>query len=81
MATTNGAFAIGDGVRMGRAIGAKLIHMDKIQIHPTGFVDPKDPLNAVKFLGPEALRGCGGILINQHGKRFVDELGRRDHVR
>lgn len=80
LSTTNGAFAIGEGVKMGRSIGAELVHMDKIQIHPTGFVDPKDPLNPVKFLGPEALRGCGGILINQHGKRFVDELGRRDHV-
>lgn len=105
LATTNGAFASGDGIRMGRAIGVQLIHMDKvmknrralpldlrishccccffppqIQVHPTGFVDPKDPLNPVKFLGPEALRGCGGILLNKKGERFVNELGRRDHV-
>jgi len=80
LATTNGAFACGDGIRMGRAIGVKLVHMNKIQVHPTGFVDPKDPLNPVKFLGPEALRGCGGILLNKKGERFVNELGRRDHV-
>ncbi len=49
-------------------------------MHPTGFVDPKDPLNPTKFLAPEALRGLGGILINQEGLRFVDELGLRDHV-
>jgi flavocytochrome c len=80
LATTNGPFAVGDGVRMGRKIGAKLVDMDQVQVHPTGFVDPANPLNPVKFLGPEALRGCGGILLNQKGQRFVDELGRRDHV-
>lgn len=26
-------------------------------------VDPKDPSNRVKMLAPEALRGCGGILV------------------
>ena len=80
LATTNGPFAVGDGIRMGRVIGAHLVHMDKIQVHPTGFVDPKDPLNQVKFLGPEALRGSGGILLSHKGERFVDELGRRDRV-
>lgn len=30
--------------------------------------------------GPEALRGVGGILFNHRGKRFVNELGRRDEV-
>eukprot|EP01100_Stratorugosa_tubuloviscum_P004647 TRINITY_DN2168_c0_g4_i1.p1 TRINITY_DN2168_c0_g4~~TRINITY_DN2168_c0_g4_i1.p1 ORF type:complete len:336 (-),score=136.80 TRINITY_DN2168_c0_g4_i1:112-1119(-) len=54
--------------------------MDKIQVHPTGLVDPKDPLNPTKFLGPEALRASGGILVNQIGKRFVNELGLRDSV-
>jgi aspartate oxidase len=31
-------------------------------------------------LAPEALRGVGGILVNRDGKRFVNELGLRDHV-
>jgi len=51
-----------------------------VQIHPTGFVDPKDPLNPVKFLCPEALRGCGGILLNNKGERFANELGLRDYL-
>jgi len=76
LATTNGPFAVGDGIRMGKAIGAKLILMDKVQVHPTGFVDPQDPNNPVKFLGPEALRGCGGIMLNSEGKRFINELDR-----
>jgi flavocytochrome c len=78
--TTNGAFATGDGVKMARRIGASLVDMDKIQLHPTGLVNPKDPSGATKFLGPEALRGSGGVLLNGAGKRFVDELDLRSTV-
>eukprot|EP01134_Creolimax_fragrantissima_P007823 CFRG7823T1 len=78
--TTNGPFATGEGVKMGRAIGAKLMHMDQVQIHPTGFIESSDPHSSSKFLAPEALRGSGGILVNGDGKRFVNELGRRDDV-
>ncbi|CAI5481643.1 unnamed protein product [Closterium sp. Yama58-4] len=80
LATTNGPFATGDGVRLGLAAGAGLVHMDQVQLHPTGYVDPKDPRNPVKFLAPEALRGCGGILLNEKGDRFVNELTTRDAV-
>jgi succinate dehydrogenase/fumarate reductase flavoprotein subunit len=51
--------------------------MDKVQIHPTGLIDPKDATVLSKILGPEALRGCGGILVNKNGVRFVSELNRR----
>lgn len=76
-ATTNGAFATGDGVKMGEAIGAGLIDMDKVQVHPTGLVDPKDPTAKTKFLAAEALRGTGAIMLNKDGKRFANELARR----
>lgn len=78
--TTNGPFATGDGVKMAKAIGAVLVDMDKVQLHPTGFMDPKDPTNTTKYLGPEALRGSGGILINPRGERFVNELDLRNKV-
>jgi len=80
MPTTNGAFARGDGMRFVSAIGGNLVDMDKVQLHPTGFVDPNDPLNQTKFLGPEALRGSGGVLLNEEGKRFVNELDLRSVV-
>lgn len=80
VATTNGPFATGDGVKMARAIGAGLVDMDKVQLHPTAFVNPKEPGARTKFLGPEALRGSGGILLNPRGERFVDELGLRAEV-
>jgi len=78
--TTNGPFATGDGVKMGTAIGAGIVNMDKVQVHPTGFIKLADPFNPTKFLAPEALRGYGGILLNSEGQRFVNELSTRDLV-
>jgi flavocytochrome c len=78
--TTNGPFATGDGVKMGTAIGAAIVNMDKVQVHPTGFIKLSDPFNPTKFLAPEALRGYGGILLNSDGQRFVNELSTRDVV-
>ncbi|KAL2754995.1 hypothetical protein ACRALDRAFT_1064736 [Sodiomyces alcalophilus JCM 7366] len=80
LATTNGAHATGDGQKMVMAIGGNAIDMDKVQVHPTGIVDPKDPGSKWKFLAAEALRGEGGILLNADGDRFCDELGHRDYV-
>jgi flavocytochrome c len=78
--TTNGAFADGSGIRFGKSIGANLIDMDKVQLHPTAFIDPKDPGAHTKYLGPEALRGSGGILLDQQGRRFINELDLRSVV-
>lgn len=80
LATTNGAHATGDGHKMLTAMGANPIDMDKVQVHPTGLVDPKDPGSKWKFLAAEALRGEGGLLLNSKGQRFSDELGHRDYV-
>ncbi|KAJ0400146.1 hypothetical protein ATCC90586_007228 [Pythium insidiosum] len=78
--TTNGACAQGDGVLMAEALGADLILMDKVQLHPTGFINPKDRNAQQKFLAPEAIRGSGALLFNSSGKRFVNELSTRDVV-
>ena len=56
-------------------MGAELVHMEHVQIHPTGFIDPKDPSAISKILGPEALRGSGGILVNRLGKRCLSAIG------
>ncbi|KAK4936954.1 Osmotic growth protein, partial [Elasticomyces elasticus] len=80
LSTTNGAHATGDGHKMLMTIGANGIDMDKVQVHPTGLVDPKDPDSKWKFLAAEALRGEGGLLLNGKGHRFVDELEHRDFV-
>ncbi|KAL2114925.1 hypothetical protein VTJ04DRAFT_10588 [Mycothermus thermophilus] len=61
------------------AVGARLVDMDSVQVHPTGFVDPSSPGARVKFLAAEMLRGEGGILLHA-GKRFVNEMETRDRV-
>lgn len=80
LATTNGEFAQGEGIKIARRIGAALTDMDKVQVHPTGFVDPSNPMALTKILAPEALRGLGGLLLDATGNRFVNELGLRELV-
>lgn len=55
LASTNGTHATGDGHKMLMAIGANDIDMDKVQVHPTGLVDPKDPGSKWKFLAAEGM--------------------------
>jgi flavocytochrome c len=78
--TTAGAFSTGDGVALATALGAGIVDMDKVQVHPTGWVDPLDPDNPSKILAAELMRGVGGLLINDDGNRFCDELGTRAYV-
>ena len=78
--TTNGEHCTGDGIKLGEAIGAKTIDLEWVQVHPTGLVKPDDPDAKVKFLAAEALRGVGGLVLDMNGKRFANELGRRDYV-
>lgn len=78
--TTNGDQSVGSGIKLGRSIGAQLVDMKQVQVHPTGFVSPKNRYEKKKFLAPELLRGVGGILINENGQRFCNELGTRDYV-
>lgn len=80
--TTNGPFATGDGIKMVEraGLGAGLVHMGEVQVHPTCFIDPKQPDSKTLFLAAEALRAYGGILLDKHGRRFVNELDMRDVV-
>jgi flavocytochrome c len=78
--TTNGEHCTGDAIKIGETIGAKTIDLEWVQVHPTGLVKPDDPDAKVKFLAAEALRGVGGIVLDAAGKRFANELGRRDYV-
>jgi len=78
--TTNGEHCTGDAIKMGEAIGGSSLDLEWVQVHPTGLVKPDDPDAKVKFLAAEALRGVGGIVLDANGKRFANELGRRDYV-
>ena len=71
--TTNAPGIQGQGIEMAEAIGAATVDMDQIQIHPTVEAN-------TAALITEGLRGDGAILINEEGKRFIDEVGTRDVV-
>lgn len=82
---TNSPLTTGDGQKIAElSLGANLIQMDQIQVHPTGFIQLKseDTIhNKSKFLCGELIRSIGGILISPlTGKRFVNELTTRDEV-
>ena len=79
--TTLGSHTTGDGIRMATAVGAELVDMEHVQLHPTGFIDPRDPTARTKVLGAEILRGIGGVLLRKDtGDRFVNELGTRKQI-
>ena len=48
-------------------------------MHLTGLVKPDDADAKIKLLAAEALRGVGSSILNE-GKRFCNELARRDYV-
>jgi len=78
--TTNGLWATGDGLAMAEESGASLYGIKDVQVHPTAFVNQAKPNESRKTLCAEILRGVGGLLLDRHGKRFANELGKRDYV-
>jgi len=78
--TTNGLWATGEGHSMAEAVGATTVGMKDVQVHPTAFVDAKKPEARKKTLCAEILRGVGGLLLDRHGRRFANELGKRDYL-
>ncbi|MHA1905702.1 MAG: FAD-binding protein [Candidatus Thorarchaeota archaeon] len=82
--TSNAQLDVGDGYGMAYEAGAELIDMEMVQFHPTGMVKPE---SARGRLVTEAVRGEGGILLNNKGERFMNkyypavmELAGRDQV-
>ena len=71
--TTSAPGITGDGIVMAQAVGADLVDIDQIQLHPT--VE-----QSTSMLITESVRGDGAILVNQEGKRFTNELLTRDVV-
>eukprot|EP00398_MALV-I-01_sp_L67-1_P000021 gene22-655_t len=94
--TTNGEHCTGDGLKMCMAVGGNTLDLEWVQVHPTGLVKHGDEdanldpfktnthisrqTKSVKFLAAEALRGVGGLVFDREGRRFANELGRRDYV-
>src|SRR5881409_131128 len=68
--TSNSWEYTGDGHTLAYEAGAELIDMEFIQFHPTGMVWPPSVMG---ILVTEGVRGEGGILLNNDGKRFMFE--------
>lgn len=66
--TTNPAGATGDGAAIALRAGAQLADMEFYQFHPTALATPET------FLISEAVRGEGAVLLDAHGRRFMDSL-------
>jgi succinate dehydrogenase / fumarate reductase, flavoprotein subunit len=66
--TSNSWEYTGDGHALAYEAGAELIDMEFVQFHPTGMVWPPSVMG---ILVTEGVRGEGGILLNNDGKRFM----------
>ena len=68
--TSNSWEYTGDGTALAYEAGADLMDLEFTQFHPTGMVWP---LSVRGILVTEGVRGDGGILLNNQGKRFMFE--------
>jgi succinate dehydrogenase / fumarate reductase flavoprotein subunit len=66
--TSNSWEYTGDGHTLAYDAGAELIDMEFLQFHPTGMIWPPSVRG---ILVTEAVRGEGGILLNNKGERFM----------
>ncbi|MES2296580.1 MAG: fumarate reductase (quinol) flavoprotein subunit [Pseudomonadota bacterium] len=66
--STNGAIKTGDGMAMAYRAGVPLKDMEFVQYHPTGLPNTGSLLT-------EACRGEGGVLLNKHGRRYLQDYG------
>lgn len=67
--STNPHTSIGEGIPLAFNAGAQIESMEFLQFHPTSFYS----VTGETFLISEAVRGEGAYLIDQSGKRFLEE--------
>jgi succinate dehydrogenase / fumarate reductase flavoprotein subunit len=66
--TSNSWEYTGDGHALALRAGGHLINMEFLQFHPTGMVSPQSVRG---ILVTESVRGDGGVLTNNQGRRFM----------
>ncbi len=70
--------ATGEMIRYAQAVGADTLQLNFIQLYP--FCDPETGILDTPALYPFNGPGTGIVYVNKQGKRFVNELDRRDVV-
>jgi L-aspartate oxidase len=68
--TTNPAGSFGRGLALAARAGAALRDMEFVQFHPTALDSGSYPLGLIS----EAVRGEGAVLIDETGRRFMEEV-------
>jgi len=53
--TTNGEHGAGNGIKIGEALGGRIIGLKWVKVHLTGLVKPEDLDAKIKFLAAAAL--------------------------
>ncbi|SDN11074.1 L-aspartate oxidase [Sediminibacillus halophilus] len=68
--TSNHSSVIGDGIAMAYRAGVELVDLEFIQFHPTMLYQHGEVLGLVS----EAVRGEGAFLVDEHGRKIMDNV-------
>lgn len=63
----------GDGIYLGENVGAKVTHLERVQVHP-------NIASGTSLMITLAMRTNGGILVNNQGKRFFNDNAPRNEL-
>lgn len=73
--STNTVGTTGDGITIAESVGAELVDMKEIQTYPIC-----DPDHGTLLLYDDCRLYGHTMIVNKEGRRFVEELGRRDEM-